>query len=165
MLVWNTRSEQATSQSATERRATYEANLAKEDLALETLSPEEPSGLCFVKVHAPDRVLKRYAEILKLRLPMKKFEHIQEIRVEDFRVPIFTDVYEVRKGADKFGKLVWGGFWGAPINETLFLILSGVQGIQSSFARFMKPFQYDERLFKRQKNELTAVFSRDKEYL
>ncbi len=39
------------------------------------------------------------------------------------------------------------------------------EGIQSSFSRFMEPFHYDERLFKKQKNQLTAVFSRDKEYL
>lgn len=31
----------------------------------------EPNGLHFIKVHATKEVLRRYAEILKLRLPMK----------------------------------------------------------------------------------------------
>ncbi len=71
ILAWNSRIEVATTDSARSRRATFESNLEKEDLVLERL-PEEPSGLNFIKVHAPDSVLKRYAEILKLRLPMKK---------------------------------------------------------------------------------------------
>ena len=65
------RSELATSDAAKQRRQVFERNLEKEDLILEYL-PEEPSGLNFIKVFAPDNVLKRYAEILKLRLPMKK---------------------------------------------------------------------------------------------
>lgn len=32
----------------------------------------EPSGLRFLKIHAPRNVLRRYAEILKLKLPMKE---------------------------------------------------------------------------------------------
>ena len=32
----------------------------------------EQKGMNFVRVVAPDDVLKRYAEILNLRLPMKK---------------------------------------------------------------------------------------------
>ena len=61
-----------------------------------------------------------------------QFDHITEIRVEDFKIPIITDVYH---------------------------------GIQSSLGKFMKPFTIDERKFKPRKNELTATFSRDKEYL
>jgi len=131
ILAWDSKSEQAKSDQAKQRRGTFEGNLVKEGLHLDTL-PEEKSGLNFIKIHAPDSVLKRYAEILKLRLPMKKFDHISEIKVEDFRVPIFTEVY---------------------------------QGIQTSFSKVLKPFKADERKFSRRKNELTAVFSRDKEYL
>ena len=61
-----------------------------------------------------------------------QFDHITEIRVEDFKIPIITDVYH---------------------------------GIQSSLGKFMRPFMIDERKFKPRKNELTATFSRDKEYL
>lgn len=31
-------------------------------------------ALHFIKLHAPDEVLRRYAEILKLRMPMKKVQ-------------------------------------------------------------------------------------------
>ena len=53
------------------KRDVFERNLEKEGLLLEYL-PAEKSGLNFVKIHAPETVLKRYAEILKLRLPMRK---------------------------------------------------------------------------------------------
>ncbi|XP_066593716.1 anoctamin-1 isoform X2 [Prorops nasuta] len=43
----------------------------KEGLKLE-YEKTEPNGLCFLKIHAPIQVLRRYAEILKLRLPMKE---------------------------------------------------------------------------------------------
>lgn len=36
----------------------------------------EPNGLHFIKIHAPREVLRRYAEILKLRLPMKELPHM-----------------------------------------------------------------------------------------
>jgi hypothetical protein len=32
----------------------------------------EPNGLNFIKVHAPLEVLRRYSEILKLRMPMRE---------------------------------------------------------------------------------------------
>lgn len=54
-----------------EKRRTFEENLEKEGLVLDR-EPTEPSGLNFIKIHAPRDVLKRYAEILKLRLPMRK---------------------------------------------------------------------------------------------
>lgn len=71
ILAWDGRSEIARSTSARNRRKIFEKNLQKEGLILEYL-PEEANGLNFIKVRAPETVLKRYAEILKLRLPMKK---------------------------------------------------------------------------------------------
>ncbi|XP_040571122.1 anoctamin-1 isoform X1 [Lepeophtheirus salmonis] len=129
ILVWN-ESGNAKIASA-ERRRVFESNLQKEGLVLEHL-PREPSGLHFIKIHAPDTVLKRYAEILKLRLPMKKFDHITEIKMDSFRVPIFTDV---------------------------------VEGVQTTLDQFLQSFRVDQKLFKSKANELTATFSRDKEYL
>ena len=71
ILVASEKSEDAASHRARTQRVTFEENLRKEGLVLEHL-PTEPNGLSFVKIHAPLDVLKRYAEILKLRLPMKK---------------------------------------------------------------------------------------------
>ena len=39
---------------------------------VESLDGGEQKGMNFVRIVAPDDVLKRYAEILNLRLPMKK---------------------------------------------------------------------------------------------
>ena len=73
-------------------RRIFEANLELEGLVLE-YEPPESNGLNFVKITAPLTVLKRYAEILKLRLPMKKVSKniyctyevtIKEGQVEDF---------------------------------------------------------------------------------
>ncbi|XP_019698195.1 anoctamin-1 isoform X2 [Harpegnathos saltator] len=49
----------------------FEKNLEKEGLQLEH-EQAEPNGLHFIKIHATKEVLRRYAEILKLRLPMKE---------------------------------------------------------------------------------------------
>lgn len=49
----------------------YEENLIAEGLELEYESQKE-GVLHFIKVHAPLEVLRRYSEILKLRLPMKE---------------------------------------------------------------------------------------------
>ena len=70
-VVWDDKSQAATEPRAVARRKTFEANLRSEGLVLDH-EPPEPSGLSFVKIQAPPDVLKRYAEILKLRLPMKK---------------------------------------------------------------------------------------------
>ncbi|QQP38003.1 Anoctamin [Caligus rogercresseyi] len=128
ILVW---SENGSNRlTCAERRSVFESNLAKEGLVLEHL-PREPSGLHFIKIHAPDDVLKRYAEILKLRLPMKDFDHITEIKVDSFRVPIFTDV---------------------------------VEGVQTGIDQLFQTFKVDQKIFKSKENQLTATFSRDKEY-
>lgn len=43
-----------------------------EGLKLENEPVESGSTLNFIKIHAPIDVLRRFAEILKLRMPMKK---------------------------------------------------------------------------------------------
>lgn len=53
-----------------DRREVFEENLIHEGLELEREIVDEEIN--FVKVHAPLEVLRRYAEILKLRLPMKE---------------------------------------------------------------------------------------------
>ena len=61
--------ESASDESST-KRAVFECNLEKEGLELEYVHTEG-SMIHFIKVHAPDEILRRYAEILKLRMPMK----------------------------------------------------------------------------------------------
>lgn len=58
-----------TNESDKEKREIFEANLKQCGLVLEK---EENQKIRFVKIHAPREVLCQYAEILKMRLPMKK---------------------------------------------------------------------------------------------
>lgn len=51
------------------KRAIFEDNLVNEGLALERETIEE---IHFTKIHTPIEVLRRYSEILKLRLPMRE---------------------------------------------------------------------------------------------
>jgi len=71
VLVWDNRLPAANTVLAERRRANFESQLA-EELHLEIEEAEEGSALTFVKVHVPTDVLKKYAEILKVRMPMKE---------------------------------------------------------------------------------------------
>lgn len=55
--------------SNVEKRKIFEANLLKVGLQLEL---DNTQRIHFVKIHAPIEVLYRYAEILKIKLPLKK---------------------------------------------------------------------------------------------
>ncbi|CAL7952008.1 unnamed protein product [Xylocopa violacea] len=81
VLVWDEYNAEAQTYRCTEYRRVYEKNLEKEGLQLE-YEEAEPNGLHFIKIHAPREVLRRYSEILKLRLPMKELPGmiIPEIR-------------------------------------------------------------------------------------
>lgn len=71
ILVWDSNYDQAVTESAMSRRSIFENNLIKEGIELEYERTDE-NGLNFIKVHAPRQVLRRYSEILKLRMPMKE---------------------------------------------------------------------------------------------
>ncbi|XP_046742491.1 anoctamin-4 [Diprion similis] len=70
VLVWDEHNGEAITYKSVEMRRIFEGNLQQEGLELEYERPE-PNGLRFIKIHAPQEVLRRYAEILKLRMPMK----------------------------------------------------------------------------------------------
>lgn len=70
ILVWDEYNGEAQTYRNVERRKVFEINLINEGLELE-YEQVETNGLHFIKIHAPKQVLRRYAEILKLRLPMK----------------------------------------------------------------------------------------------
>lgn len=57
-----------------ERREVFEEHLINEGLEIEMAVVDDEIN--FVKIHAPLEVLRRYAEILKLRLPMKEVSHM-----------------------------------------------------------------------------------------
>lgn len=70
VLAWKKAEERTTIERIKEiKRCIFEDNLRHEGLELEI---EDDGDLHFVKLHAPLEVLRRYAEILKLRMPMKE---------------------------------------------------------------------------------------------
>jgi hypothetical protein len=71
VLAWDNRLPAATTDIAERKRTFFESQLA-DDLELEIEEAEEGSALTFVKIHVPKDVLKKYAEILKVRMPMKE---------------------------------------------------------------------------------------------
>lgn len=53
-------------------RDVFEEELLKAGLLLEYV-PQNSSGLCFVKIHAPWEVLSCFAEIMRLKMPVKEW--------------------------------------------------------------------------------------------
>ncbi len=45
------------------------------------------------------------------------------------------------------------------------LVTDAYERIKKSYSKFIEPFEYDHDKFKTRTNELTATYSRDKEYL
>ncbi|VEN38244.1 unnamed protein product [Callosobruchus maculatus] len=78
ILVWDALNEDAIKPEAHAKRQIFETNLVREGLELE-YEPQEPSGLNFIKIHAPKEVLRRYSEILKLRMPMKRIPALRQV--------------------------------------------------------------------------------------
>ncbi|XP_030746412.1 anoctamin-1-like isoform X2 [Sitophilus oryzae] len=78
VLVWDALEEDAVNPVAYSKRQIFESNLVKEGLEIE-YEPQETSGLNFIKIHAPREVLRRYSEILKLRMPMKEIPALRQV--------------------------------------------------------------------------------------
>ncbi|KAF0291689.1 Anoctamin-1 [Amphibalanus amphitrite] len=83
------------------RQKIYEENLRKEGLHLEEEKIDENSPLTFVKIHTPWEVLQRYAEILKVRMPMKEPAGLNTD--EDFikKVPVIREITDLVDIVDK----------------------------------------------------------------
>lgn len=84
VLVWNNTEKDAKTDKAYEKRSVFEYNLAEEEgLVLQWENVESAPELQVVKIWASLEVLKRYSEILKLRLPMNQLELPQCIGSSD----------------------------------------------------------------------------------
>lgn len=69
VIVWQKVDDSVQEDLNCTKRAIFEDNLVNEGLELERETVEQ---IHFTKIHTPIEVLRRYAEILKLRMPMKK---------------------------------------------------------------------------------------------
>ncbi|KAM7350236.1 anoctamin-1 isoform 4-T6 [Cochliomyia hominivorax] len=63
------------------KREIFEANLEKEGLHLER---DNTQRIHFIKIHAPHEVLCRYAEILRIKLPMKKIPGQDQVYDDEY---------------------------------------------------------------------------------
>ncbi|XP_034248774.1 anoctamin-1-like isoform X2 [Thrips palmi] len=81
VLVWDSHNESANEESSVRKRRIFEDNLLKEGLLLEH-EEAQSNGLVFVKIHAPFKLLRTYAEILKLRMPMKDIPALTEVHAK-----------------------------------------------------------------------------------
>lgn len=75
-------------------RDVFEEELLKAGLLLEYV-PQNQSGLCYVKIHAPWDVLSCFAEIMRLKMPVKEWS----LRIQERNAMLDCDTVEVaRKG-------------------------------------------------------------------
>ncbi|XP_071549184.1 anoctamin-1-like isoform X2 [Panulirus ornatus] len=122
-----------------ERREVFEKNLTKEGLVLE-VDKVEDVPLRFVKINAPFEVCTRYAEILKLRMPMK--EKLDEVFMQQ--------------------RIVFH-FPGLPALE--FTPPAVFQDMTDCVSRIFNFVRIDQNVFPPKNRRFTAVYSRDKDYL
>ncbi|KAG8227803.1 hypothetical protein J437_LFUL006217 [Ladona fulva] len=157
VLVWTVQSSVDESKTVSEmtvnaeKRRVFERNLALEGLELEPELEESTTlGLCFMKIHAPKDVLRRYSEILKLRLPMKEVPN-SDIKM-DRRNPFYNaTMYLTEKIPGLDG-----------VRRRTNSIISDIDSITSNFK---KHFTVNTEVFPPKTQRFTAIYSRDKEYL
>ncbi|XP_052128356.1 anoctamin-1 [Frankliniella occidentalis] len=149
VMVWDSLNEKANEETAIRKRGIFEDKLELEGLQLER-EEAHSNGLVFIKIHAPFNLLRTYAEILKLRMPMK------------------DDLCHLPKD-DKKGAMHWATLYLAQkipaLTEVHAKTNSLLENFNSLFHRVMSRFYVDEKIFPPKGQRFTAVYSRDKEYL
>ncbi|XP_053600651.1 anoctamin-1 isoform X3 [Plodia interpunctella] len=148
VLVWEAGKEDATTQEAYEQRRIFEENLENEGLQLEREAPPELHGLHFIKVHAPFQVLRDYSEILKLRMPMKECSKIRK---------------SGRTNAILNAAMYMSKF--SALRDVTEKTNSLIDRVDACWDRFMSKIRVDPELFPERKHRLTAIYSKDKDYL
>ncbi|XP_064083662.1 anoctamin-1-like isoform X6 [Macrobrachium nipponense] len=143
-----------------DRRETFEDHLCKEGLHLE-IDQVEGVPLRFVKVHAPMEVCTRYAEILKLRMPMRECDGPLRKsflgRVGDLFQELTQQKYPT---LSHLAKIQFPGL--PPLEFSPPAIFNDMTDCVSRMFNFVK---LDPGVFPPKNRHFTAVYSRDKEYL
>ncbi|CAG9825058.1 unnamed protein product [Phaedon cochleariae] len=146
VLVWDGFDQHSITPEAYMKRQIFEMNLLKEGLEIE-YEAQEPNGLNFVKIHAPKEILRRYSEILKLRMPMKEelcsnppdYEHYNILRSIKQKIPLIRQIS----------------------SHTNFIF----DGINDQWDKIKERVFVDKKTFPDKGHRFTAIYSRDKEYL
>ncbi|KAH8326175.1 hypothetical protein KR067_002897 [Drosophila pandora] len=147
VLAFRINAHEPTEAENTEKRRVFEANLISQGLEVESIQKDQ---ICFVKIHAPLEVLRRYAEILKLRMPMK--ESLCNLRITERS-------NRLHNAAQYLSKKIPGM---SVVNRSTKSIFSSLKTICKFFLRNI---YVDENIFPRRAHRFTAIYSRDKEYL
>ncbi|KAH8244662.1 hypothetical protein KR026_008008, partial [Drosophila bipectinata] len=147
VLAFRINAHEPTEAENTEKRRVFEANLISQGLEVESIQKDQ---ICFVKIHAPLEVLRRYAEILKLRMPMK--ESLCNLRITERS-------NRLHNAAQYLSKKIPGM---SVVNRSTKSIFSSLKTICKFFLRNI---YVDEDIFPRRAHRFTAIYSRDKEYL
>ncbi|KAH8318896.1 hypothetical protein KR074_011515 [Drosophila pseudoananassae] len=147
VLAFRINAHEPTEAENTEKRRVFEANLISQGLEVESIEKDQ---ICFVKIHAPLEVLRRYAEILKLRMPMK--ESLCNLRITERS-------NRLHNAAQYLSKKIPGM---SVVNRSTKSIFSSLKTICKFFLRYI---YVDEDIFPRRAHRFTAIYSRDKEYL
>ncbi|KAL0280787.1 UNVERIFIED_CONTAM: hypothetical protein PYX00_001978 [Menopon gallinae] len=148
ILVWDKFQPKSLDANSVLKRKVFEDNLINEGLELEKENAID--GLYFIKIHAPSEVLRRYSEILKLRMPMK--EELCTVHKDQKLNPVLHATMYLSKKIPELKSVHRG-------TNSLF-------HKYHSFTRLvMRRFYVDENIFPTKSHRFTAVYSRDKEYL
>ena len=133
------------------RREIFIQNLELEGLEIDDEDYGGKGNLKFAKLHAPLEVLRRYAEILKIRMPIRKFStellHSESAEGEDMLEFKLTQLDETFVHS----------------NTTTIPLLNDVHiGLKSWWQRFQEPFHPSKDLMKKDptQTQFTALYSR-----
>ena len=75
VLVWEEKPNSTSFEGNAAKRQTYLAELRKAGLEMEEGENIEANSIYFLKLHVPQDILKKFAEILKMRMALKKSIH------------------------------------------------------------------------------------------
>ncbi|KAH8344426.1 hypothetical protein KR084_011364 [Drosophila pseudotakahashii] len=147
VLAYRTSAHEPTEVENTEKRRVFEANLISQGLEVEASQKDQ---IWFVKIHAPLEVLRRYAEILKLRMPMKE---------SLCNLGIYERSNRLRNAAKYLSNKIPGM---SVVNRSTKSVFSSLKTV---FQFFLRNIYVDEDIFPKRAHRFTAIYSRDKEYL
>ncbi|XP_039491220.1 anoctamin-1 isoform X3 [Drosophila santomea] len=147
VLAYRINTHEPTELENTEKRRVFEANLISQGLEVEASQKDQ---IWFVKIHAPLEVLRRYAEILKLRMPMK--ESLCNLR-------IYERSNRLRNAAHYLTNKIPGM---SVVNRSTKSVFSSLKHV---FQFFLRNIYVNEEIFPKRAHRFTAIYSRDKEYL
>ena len=161
VIVWEEKHSDPSYSDKKKKRDIFFHNLQQEGLIIKDIKDGDlrwRSHLKFSKVYAPMEILRSYAEILKLRLPIKKFA--AERLHSESADPEGADFPEIKLAQIDAGECHKKSVIQIPIfSEVHHEIKSWIEKIE-------EPFFPSEKFHRNSiKTEYTALYSRDKDYL